>query len=476
MPHPGQPALVRRVLYVIATLQLAISCAAIADNPQDTNSIIPTQPIEEPSPIYEQQGDEWCPNTPTAKFGSTEDAEEFGRSAANSWNIRINGSEVALIPPGQDKDNQWEATRLAFKNSASSAKGYKNLFDDADGFKVHSTGEFWHDTYNAIHWKTIKACDGQTANCYRGILPGSLRRVVAVLDHGVANHIDLPVKITRYELQAEHGQETGCAINGCCPAKEPFLISEHATQVAGLIGALSDGHEGIIGLGAVKELISIRVRLAEGGCIRRDYVERGIRCAAKLGADVINMSFGSVDDAHEPTNIKKALEYVQNQTLAVTSAGNGCKILGTPGAHIWPANFQLDNLITAEARTAEGRFDGSNYNANRIHLAAPAPIIGPLYSTASYSYKPFGQSSAAAALVSAAATLVWSHPNYSQCTPAQLRNVLIRNGQIMQKEKPDETICMVQLDFLSNTVEVAESTGLPLNKCLNLTTPAVCGQ
>ena len=430
----------------------------------------------------------WCPPTPTALFIDEIHARRF-HASFDEGKTTTKNDQVVLEHFPRGGGPEWENLRLEFEMAARSAPGFRGYFDDNDVFTPHGNNDPLHAQENAKNWKAMGACSPSDPKCYRGGLSGSRPRTVAILDDGVDNHIDLPGGIVRYELEEDYSSGRDCVADGCCPATMQFLANTHATQVAGIIAALENNGEGIAGLGVVEKIVSIRVYESQGGCLRREYVVRGVQCATQLGAEVINMSFGSEDDPKEPVEIRQALTDAENTPLAVASAGNGGAELGSAGYRIWPANFQLDNLITAEGRELNGDMDSSNFNDKRVHLAAPVARNDDVQSTdvanccgyspcpeCGKSYSGFSESSAAAAMISAAATLVWSHPNYKDCTPQQLRHVLVGKGKLTPGPHSKDKVCMVQLGFLENKVEVDKKTGATIDRCLNLPPPSGCGQ
>jgi subtilisin family serine protease len=152
---------------------------------------------------------------------------------------------------------------------------------------------------------------------------------IAVLDSGIdADHVDLAANINLAESVS--------FIPG-----DPSITDScgHGTHVAGIIAA-ADNQIGVIGVAPKAELVAVRVFNSEGtGDL--DWIIQGILYANAIGADVINMSFGSYvqrrgiydDDGAEIASaaevaeivgaLMRVINYVHNNgSLVVTSAGN----------------------------------------------------------------------------------------------------------------------------------------------------------
>ena len=113
--------------------------------------------------------------------------------------------------------------------------------------------------------------------------------------------------------------------------------------------------------------------------------------------------------------------------LLVASAGNsGADIARVPR---WPASYNVDTLLTVEARRYDGALSKkSNHGCGTVDIGAPAPERDegpPICSTdvaaataggCAGDYAHFDRTSAAAAVVSGAAALVWREPRFAGCS------------------------------------------------------------
>ena len=173
----------------------------------------------------------------------------------------------------------------------------------------------------------------------------------------------------------------------------------HGTLVAGIIAAL-DNYYGAVGIAPEAELYAIKV-LNENGGGAMSHIRRGIEWAIDNDMDVLNISFGSVEDW--PYSLKQALRKAYASGMVIV-AGAGNK--GTPDGR--------GNTITAPARydtvIAVGAVDmnyqrlSSSATGDELELVAPGHAV---YSTLmGGSYGTINKTSAASAHVAGTAALL----------------------------------------------------------------------
>lgn len=150
----------------------------------------------------------------------------------------------------------------------------------------------------------------------------------------------------------------------------------HGTHVAGIIGALKN-NTSVVGVAPNVKIIPVRFMDGEG----KGYVSDGIRAidyAVRMGAKVINLSWGSNtrSDALKST----IANYAKNGVIFIAAAGNDGINLDKNG--IFPGAFALANMATVGSTTSNGgsesRSSFSNYGNNTVSLFAPG---GYIYST-----------------------------------------------------------------------------------------------
>jgi subtilisin family serine protease len=156
---------------------------------------------------------------------------------------------------------------------------------------------------------------------------------------------------------------------------DPSDHSGHGTHVAGTIAAVADNGLGIAGVAWNASLMPLRVgftiRTKAGdtlGLLEMDDLAAALVYAADQGADVVNMSFGSVGD--EPAVLRMALKYAHNQgVVLVASAGNE----GIDAAEVYPASNPYVICVGASV-SSDRRVYFSNWGG-RVDLAAPGSDI-----------------------------------------------------------------------------------------------------
>jgi len=260
------------------------------------------------------------------------------------------------------------------------------------------------------------------------ITTGACDVTVAVIDDGVdTDHEDLIHKIVgKYD-----------AIDGDNDP-EPYVDPEtgtadaHGTAVAGVAAADTNNDIGIAGTSWGSNIIAVRIfdstfsdSIPDSSAITTpEIVQEGIEKAIELGADVLNNSW-----KFDPTDaigniIEEAI--TEDNLVFVFAVGEAT------GNVEWPAKMSAyTDLIAVGASEYEAMMATSNFTAgsNEVTLVAPGvnvaatDIEGELgMSPDHYALTVFGDTSAAAPIVSGAAALLLSW--YPGATPTQVRNWL----------------------------------------------------
>jgi subtilisin family serine protease len=189
--------------------------------------------------------------------------------------------------------------------------------------------------------------------------------VVAVIDSGVnMTHADLVGQI--------HPARRDFVDNDNDPSPSGSDESEaHGTAVAGIIGAAANGL-GIAGVAPETTIMAIR-SCSEGECFGFDIAE-GIHFAVDEGADVINLSLGSVTPYGDDL-LEDAIAYARSRdVLVVAAAGNDGRDLDDlpQGWQLIPGGLPFSNILTVGATNRSDVLTGfSNYGPGVVDIAAP---------------------------------------------------------------------------------------------------------
>ncbi len=241
--------------------------------------------------------------------------------------------------------------------------------------------------------------------------------IVAVLDTGVdTGHEDLTRRIWRNQDETvfngidDDGHGYIDDVHGWNFLAGDYNISDnegHGTHVTGIIAAERNNAKGMAGVADNIKIMPVKFLNSNGEGTILD-ASRAVRYAVENGADVINCSFG-VFAAMPPELLKESIEYAQDSgVLVITATGNDGKDINTPGNYMYPANYELDNIITVAALTKTDILSPfSNYSELYADLGAPGSEI--LSSIPDSKYAIRSGTSMAAPFVSGAVAVAKSH-------------------------------------------------------------------
>lgn len=199
---------------------------------------------------------------------------------------------------------------------------------------------------------------------------------IAIVDSGVdAGHPDLADKVDATTDCVGHDDEPG----GCLDGTGTDDVG-HGTHVAGIAAASTDNGRGVAGVAPLARLLGVRVLANSCGPGAPDPgapsceaegtesdVADGIRWAADRGADVINLSLGSVTQAVVGPGraFSEALQYAWSKgAVPVLVAGNDLLL---PGSLV-----DIPAIVVSATDGSDGRASYSNGVGNaRWALAAP---------------------------------------------------------------------------------------------------------
>ncbi len=182
---------------------------------------------------------------------------------------------------------------------------------------------------------------------------------------------------------------------------------DHGTHSAGTIAAARNS-EGIAGIcdPAYVKIMVLKTLGTEAGIGTAGNVSRAIRYAEANGAQICNLSFGTVHYSEELYRTMK-----ESGMLFVVAAGNGDQTgngIDIGSSPVYPASFDLENIIAVANLQFDGQLDpASNYSAVHVDLAAPGSYILSTVSGGGVNY--MSGTSMAAPMVTGAAAMMASY-------------------------------------------------------------------
>ena len=152
---------------------------------------------------------------------------------------------------------------------------------------------------------------------------------------------------------------------------DPMDNMGHGTHVAGIIAAAPD-QMGMVGVAHGVQIMAIK---AGDGFFNDSDIVEGINYAVQMGADVINMSFGSYTRA---AMMEDALAIAYSSAVLVAAAGNDGGDIDTIGP-CYPAAYNFVIGVMAEDETGNvanfSNTDGIRRNSMEYEVSAPGSRI-----------------------------------------------------------------------------------------------------
>jgi serine protease len=187
--------------------------------------------------------------------------------------------------------------------------------------------------------------------------PGAKGAVVAVLDTGVAymsqrpGYRKSPDFLSSQFLPGRNFVKEGT---------KPLDRDGHGTHITGTIAARTGNNFSLTGLAPRAKIIPVQVLDAQGLGTARD-IGKGIRFAARNGAQVINMSFefsSVVNSCAKIKSVCSAIKFAKKRAVVVSAAGNqnGEPVAFPAGAPntIGVGRITKDGCLASESRTGAG--------------------------------------------------------------------------------------------------------------------------
>ncbi|MBM7646041.1 thermitase [Scopulibacillus daqui] len=179
---------------------------------------------------------------------------------------------------------------------------------------------------------------------------------IAIVDSGVDyNHPDLAGKVIKGHDFVDNDND-------------PMDENGHGTHVAGIAAANTNNGRGIAGIAPKASILAVRVLGADGdGTL--SHVAQGIRYAADMGAQVINLSIGGNTGSK---TLEDAVNYAWNKgSVVVAAAGNEGSSLPS-----YPAYYS--HVIAVAATDQKDKLAPFSNHGSWVDIAAPGVDI---YST-----------------------------------------------------------------------------------------------
>ncbi|WP_247691434.1 S8 family serine peptidase [Streptomyces sp. B15] len=207
------------------------------------------------------------------------------------------------------------------------------------------------------------------------------------------------------------------------PGDEMRDDAGHGTTMAEIIAGSGKGGA-LKGLAPDAKIIPIKGNLKGVPEATKDASgAKAIRAAADSDAQIINMSFGG---APHPA-FKKALDYATKKgKLLLAGTGNDAK---KGNQENYPAAYP--NVAAVASIDKTGRVAESSTYGEQTDLSGPGEGVPVLCDGKKQAYCPRGGTSAATAIASASAALIWSH--HPDWTANQVLRVLLKTGDLADK-------------------------------------------
>lgn len=247
----------------------------------------------------------------------------------------------------------------------------------------------------------------------------------------------------------------------------------HGTTMAELIAGTGKGG-GLRGLAPDAKIIPMRItdtEMQNDQSVNAFDAEDAIRAAAESDAQIINMSFSS--DFSAPKE-REAVKYAESKgKLFFAGVGNNAK---KGNKKQFPASYP--QVVGVAATDSDGRVADYSQHGESVDIAAPGSDI-PSWCDEKFTSYCFGNggTSAATAIASASAALIWSaNPDW---TANQVLRVMFESAGRSEDSKPDTVSNYVGHGIVRPGAHINRGVGKPgdpnLSPLTNERTPGVPG-
>jgi subtilisin family serine protease len=194
--------------------------------------------------------------------------------------------------------------------------------------------------------------------------------------------------------------------------RDPDPMDEygHGTKMAGILGAVGNNSEGVVGVCWNVRIMALKFAGSHGMGNTGDTV-LALQYAVVNGADVVNYSYGSTWTEQMPF-LEDAIEQAGNLGLLFVAGAGNSNQDNDVSPSFYPASCDCNNIIAVlvttydDSRWYEDQYHASNYGLTTVDLGAPGPRILTCRWGGGYDY--IDKTSAATAHVSGACALLWA--------------------------------------------------------------------
>lgn len=325
-----------------------------------------------------------------------------------TWNL-VKGLQLVRVPAGMELNDAVRQYRqdpnvlYAEPNYMVHALGTPNDPDLSELWNIQNTGQLGGVTGADIH-----------ASQAWNLSTGSSNVVVAILDTGIDyGHPDLAPNVWSNPSsfnQVINGVTINCAagthgfnaVNATC---DPFDDNAHGSHVSGIIGAVGNNGEGVVGVNWTVKLLSCKFLDFTGNGPESSAITclEFVKALKDSGVNIVatNNSWGGMPFSQALSDAIAAQQ--QDGILFIAASGN--EFADNDQIGTYPASYDLPNIISVAATT---RFDAlanfSNIGKHSVHLGAPGQEI--LSTIPGSSYGVFSGTSMAAPEVTGLAALL----------------------------------------------------------------------
>ncbi len=409
--------------------------------------------------------------------------EGVAKRAGRTSSLMVNGQALPITIERFDGADIVEGLRLARVAPDDTMKAIDALRRQPDVLYAEPNyilradatpnDTFFGDLYGLVKIGAPTVWDTQT---------GSATVVVGVIDQGIdLNHQDLNanrfINPAPGAIPGFVGDVNGYNfVNNNGTVFSGNVSEDHASHVAGIIGAVGNNGVGVVGVNWTVRLMSLKFLDETGG----GFTSNAIRACAYAkqmrdlwvssggtqGANlrVLNNSYGGGGFTNSFLDAINALN--SSGILFVAAAGNTADDPEPDNEIVphFPSSYNAPNVIAvANTNQTDNLSSGSHFGAASVHLGAPGTQIRSTVPSNQYAFFS-GTSMATPHVAGSAALLLAQNPNL---TVQQLKNLLILNGDVLGP-LVDKTVTGRRLNIAKSFAALAENDSTAPGTVTNL--------